>query len=80
MAKNENPETPEINRKLSKSKKHPLLTAYHYQKTAKKLPVVYLSTLLAFITKKAAFKLRWQVLFDDFEQRFESRVLNTQNA
>ena len=28
MAKNENPETPEINRKLSKSKKHPVLTIY----------------------------------------------------
>ena len=30
MAKNENPETPEINRKLSKSKKSPVLIVYHY--------------------------------------------------
>ena len=30
MAKNENPEMPEINRKLSKSKKHPVLTVYRY--------------------------------------------------
>ena len=28
--KNENPEMPGINRKLSKSKKHPVLTFYHY--------------------------------------------------
>ena len=34
--KNENPVTPEINRQLSKSKKHPALTVYRYQKTAKK--------------------------------------------
>ena len=26
----ENPETPEINRKLSKSKKNPVLIVYHY--------------------------------------------------
>ena len=30
MAKSENPEMPEINRNLSKSKKHPVLTFYHY--------------------------------------------------
>ena len=28
--KNENLETPEINRKLSKSKKNPVLIVYHY--------------------------------------------------
>ena len=46
MAKNENPETPEINRKLSKSKKHLVLAVYRYQKTAKKQSVYYLSTIL----------------------------------
>ena len=30
MIKNENPETPEIDRKLSKSIKHPVLTIYRY--------------------------------------------------
>ena len=30
MIKNENPEMPEINRKLSKSKKHSVLTVYRY--------------------------------------------------
>ena len=30
MVKNENPETLEINRKLSKSIKHPVLTVYRY--------------------------------------------------
>ena len=52
MVKNENPEMPEINRKLSKSKKHPLLTIYRYWKTAKKQSLCYLSTILTLITKK----------------------------
>ena len=43
---------PEINRKLSKSKEHPVLTVYRYQKTAKKQSLCYLSTILALITKK----------------------------
>ena len=30
MVKNKNPETPEIDRKLSKSIKHPVLTVYRY--------------------------------------------------
>ena len=30
MAKNENLEMPEINRELSKSKRHPVLMVYHY--------------------------------------------------
>ena len=51
-AKNKNLEMPEINRKLSKSKEHPVLTVYHYQKTAKKQSLCYLSTILALITKK----------------------------
>ena len=53
MAKNENPEMPEINRKLSKLKKHPVLTFYRYQKkAAKKQSLCYLSTILTLITKK----------------------------
>ena len=36
IAKSENPEVPEINRKLPKSKNHPVLTFYRYKKTAKK--------------------------------------------
>ena len=52
MAKYENPEMPEINRKLSKSKQHPVLTFYRYQKTAKEHSLCYLSTILALITKK----------------------------
>ena len=36
----ETPETPEINRKLSKSKKHPVLTFYRYWKTAKKQSII----------------------------------------
>ena len=56
MVKNENPGTPEIDRKLSKSVKHPVLTVYRYYKTAKKQPIYYLSTILALITGKAIFK------------------------
>ena len=52
MATNENPEMPEINRKLSKSEKHPVLTYYRYYKTGKKQSLCYLSTILALITKK----------------------------
>ena len=57
MAKNENPETPEFNRKVSKSKNHPVLTIYCCQKTAKKQSICYLSTILALITRKATFKM-----------------------
>ena len=42
MAKNKNPEMPEINRNLSKSKEHPVLTVYRYEKTAKKQSIYYL--------------------------------------
>ena len=50
--KNGKPEMLEINRKLFKSKKHPVLTFYRYYKTAKKQSLCYLSTILALITKK----------------------------
>ena len=40
----------EINRKLSRSKEHPVLMVYRYKKTAKKQSL-YVSTILALITK-----------------------------
>ena len=46
----------EINRKLSKSIKHPVLTVYRSQKTAEKQSVYYLRTILALINRKAIFK------------------------
>ena len=57
VAINEIPEMPEINRKLSKSKEHPVLTVYRYQKTAKKRSLCYLSTTLTLITKKLSSSL-----------------------
>ena len=56
MEKNENPETSEINRKLSKAKKYPVLTVYRYKKAAKKQSIYYLSTILALITRTDTFK------------------------
>ena len=52
MATNQNSEMPEINRKLSKSKKHPVPTFYCCYKTAKEQSLCYLSTILPLITKK----------------------------
>ena len=69
MAKNKNPEMQEINRKLSKSKKYPVLTFCHYYKTAKKQSLCYVSTILALRTKKLLSGL---VLLDNFEQHCES--------
>ena len=43
-AKSENPEMPEINRKLSKSKMHAVLTFNRYCKTAKEPLLCYLRT------------------------------------
>ena len=57
LQKNENLEMPEINRKLSKSKKHSVLTVYCYYKTAKKQAVCNLRTILALITEKVTFEL-----------------------
>ena len=45
MAKDENSEMSEINRKLSNKKKN-IVNGYHDEKTAKKLPVWYLNTIL----------------------------------
>ena len=76
MVKTENPE---VNRKLSKSKKQPVLTVYRYQKTAKKQSSSYLSTILALITKRVTFEQQQKMLRGNFEQRFESCVLNAKN-
>ena len=52
MVKNENPEVPEINRKLSKSKEQPVLTVSPYYEAAKKQSICYVSTILALLKKK----------------------------
>ena len=57
MAKKENPEMLKINRKFSKSKKHPVLTTYRYKKTAEKQSIYYLSTILALTTRKTTSNL-----------------------
>ena len=74
MAKNENPEIPEINTKLSKSKEHPVLTVYRYEKTAKKQSLCYLSTILILITKKLPSsvngKFSWITLSNTLKVKF----------
>ena len=59
MAKNKKPEMPEINIKLSRLKKHPVETVIISRKLLKSYQLVYLGTLLVFITRKATFKLQW---------------------
>ena len=56
MAKNENPETPEVDRKLSKSMKHPVLTVYHFSKTAKKAIDLLSKYHLGFNYQKSRFQ------------------------
>ena len=72
MEKNENPEIPEMDRKLSKSRKHPVLL-----KTARKQSICYLRSILALITRKAIFK---QMLIDNFQEQIKSCALHAQNA
>ena len=55
--KKRKPKTPKFNRKVSKSKNHPVLTTYCCQKTAKKQSICYLSTILALTTRKATIKM-----------------------
>ena len=57
MVKSENPEMPENNRKLSKLETT-LVNSNHYKETAEKLPIRYLSTILALITEKVTFRLK----------------------
>ena len=53
MTKKENPEMPEINRKLVNNKNYPLIVnGYHYKKIAKEQLIWYLSTILASRTTK----------------------------
>ena len=58
MARNENPEMPEISRKLSKLKEHPELTVYLYLKTGKKESLLSKYNF-SFNHKNGAFKLSW---------------------
>ena len=76
MAKNEKPEKPEIDRKLSKSIKHAVPTVYRYQETAKKQSIYYRRTI-SLITRKIIFK---QMFIDNFQEQIESCALNAQNA
>ena len=48
---------PENNRKLSKLETT-LVNSNHYKETAEKLPIRYLSTILALITEKVTFRLK----------------------
>ena len=57
MAKNKNPEMPEISRKLSKLKEHPVITVYLYLKTAKKAISLLSNCNFGFNNKNATSKL-----------------------
>ena len=62
------------------NQKIPIVKVYHYQKTAKKLPIWYLSTIFGFNNQKSyLFQDSMLSFLDNFEQYFESCVLNTQN-
>ena len=57
-----------------------IANSYHYQKTAKKLPIWYLSTIFGFNNQKSyLFQGSMLSFVDNFEQHFESCVLITQN-
>ena len=62
------------------NQKQPVLTLYRYQKTVKKKSIYYLSTILALLTEKVTFMLQQKLLLDDFEQQFQSCVLNVRNT
>ena len=73
-------------RKLRKStesflnQKIPIVNSCHYQKTAKKLPIWYLSTIFGFNNQKSyLFQGSMLSFVDNFKQHFESYVLITQN-
>ena len=62
------------------NQKIPIANSYHYQKTAKKLPIWYLSTIFGFNNQKSyLFQGSMLSFVDNFEQHFESCVLITQN-
>ena len=76
--KKENLEMPEINRKLSKSKKHPVLTITITGKLLKSNQFV-IKYHFSFNNKKSYFQTSMLGFVDNFEQHFEGCVLNTQN-
>ena len=62
------------------NQKTPVVNSYYYQKTAKKLPLWYLSTTFGFNYQKSyLFQGSMLSFVDNFEQHFESCVLITQN-
>ena len=57
-----------------------IANSYHYQKTAKKLPIWYLNTIFGFNNQKSyLFQGSMLSFVDNFKQHFESYVLITQN-
>ena len=62
------------------NQKIPIVNCYHYQKTAKKLPIWYISTIFGFNNQKS-YLFQGSILsfVDNFEQHFESCALITQN-
>ena len=62
------------------SQKTLIVSSYHYQETAEKLPIWYLCTILASRTRETPFKLHYNVDVDNFDQYFESCAINTHNA
>ena len=62
------------------NQKIPIFNSYHYQKTAKKLPIWYLSTIFGFNNQKSyLFQGSMLSFVDNFKQHFESCVLIIQN-
>ena len=61
-------------------KKTSIVNGYYYQKTAKKLPIWYLSTILASKTTKTTFKFDCQAYVDNYEQYLESCALDAENS
>ena len=62
------------------SQKTPTVNSYHYQTTAKELPIWYLSTIFGFNNQRSyLFQGSMLNFVDNFEQHFESCVLITQN-
>ena len=57
-----------------------IVSSYHYQETTEKLPIWYLSTILASITRKTSFKLHYNADVDNFDQYFESCAINAHKA
>ena len=63
-----------LNQKTPSSDALPLLG------TAKKISIYCLNTILTIITEKVTFKLQQKVLLNDFEQHFQSCILNARDT